>query len=456
MEHRTSVESGRSGLTIIGNGAASPSEETTAGNYFVSNYPPYAYWSPAFVDEAFAALDRAPAPETPLGVYLHIPFCRKRCHFCYFKVYTDKNASEVDQYLDAALEELALFSVRPVIGGRRPRFVYFGGGTPSYISSRQLTRLVEGMKRLLPWDEAEEVTFECEPGTLTEGKLRTIRDLGVTRLSLGVENFDDEILQANGRAHASREIGRAYDFARSIDFPQINIDLIAGMVGETDENWRECVRKTIAMDPDSITIYQMEVPYNTTIFKEMRQSGAAVAPVAAWNAKREWVQYAFSEFEKAGYTVGSAYTVVKDPARAKFLYRDLLWQGADLLGVGVASFSHVQGTHFQNESDFGPYCDRLRQGALPIARALTPTADQRLIRELILQMKLGRLSTQYFRDKFGVDIQQRFAVPVKKLESQGYLKAGPEQWRLSREGLLRVDRLLHEFFQPEHLGPRYA
>src|SRR5579871_3747451 len=98
-------------------------EETTAGSYFVSNYPPYSFWSPADVSAAHAVLDRAPVPDTPLGIYLHIPFCRKRCHFCYFKVYTDKNATEVESYLDAAIEELTLYSKRAFIGGRKPRFV---------------------------------------------------------------------------------------------------------------------------------------------------------------------------------------------------------------------------------------------------------------------------------------------------------------------------------------------
>ena len=141
--------------------------------------------------------------------------------------------------------------------------------------------------------------------------------LGVTRLSLGIENFDDEILKANGRAHTSKEIEPAYRFARSIGFPQINIDLIAGMLGETEENWRECVRKTIELEPDSVTIYQMEIPYNTTIFKEMKVMGQSVAPVANWETKRDWVDYAFAEMEKAGYTVRSAYTAVKDPARTQ-------------------------------------------------------------------------------------------------------------------------------------------
>ena len=431
-------------------------EETTAGNYFVSNYPPYSFWSPNYVAEANAALERAPAADTPLGIYLHIPFCSKRCHFCYFKVYTDKNASEVESYLDAAADELSLYARKPFIGGRKPKFIYFGGGTPSYISSRQLTGLVERMKALLPWDEAEEVTFECEPGTLTEGKLRAIRDLGVTRLSLGIENFDDEILKTNGRAHTSKEIEPAYRYSRSIGFPQINIDLIAGMVGETDENWRDCVRKTIALSPDSITIYQMEIPYNTTIFKEMKIQGQTVAPVADWQTKREWVRYAFAELERAGYTVGSAYTAVKDPSRTRFLYRDMLWAGADMIGLGVASFSHVHGTHFQNDHEFGPYCARIRQGEIPIYRALTLTQEQRMIRELILQMKLGHVQEPYFQRKFGVNIRERFAGTVGHLREQGYLAGDNGELRLNRDGLLQVDRLLYEFFLPEHRAARYA
>jgi oxygen-independent coproporphyrinogen-3 oxidase len=431
-------------------------EATGAGNYFVSNYPPYSFWTRDRVHEAHAALDRPPAPDTPLGIYLHIPFCRKRCHFCYFKVYTDKDAGEIEGYLDTAIQELALYAKKPFIGGRKPKFIYFGGGTPSYISSRQITYVVNGMKQLLSWDEAEEVTFECEPGTLTEPKLSAIRDLGVTRMSLGIENFDDHILQINGRAHGSREIDRTYEFARSIGFPQINVDLIAGMMGETTENWRDCIKKAIALAPDSITIYQMEIPYNTTIFKEMKIVGQTVAPVADWRTKREWVEYAFAEFEKAGYSIASAYAAVKDPSRTRFLYRDLLWKGADMIGLGVSSFSHVGGTHFQNEHEFESYTARLRQGELPIFRALTTTEEERVIRELILQMKLGQVRQRYFQDKFGIDVQQRFAQPLGKLQHQGFLTADQDSLRLNRDGLLQVDKLLHEFFLPQHQSARYA
>src|SRR5437016_1307 len=190
-------------------------KQTTVGNYFVSNYPPFSFWKPEFVPEVYTAMERPCStltlqPSTTLGLYVHIPFCRKRCHFCYFKVYTDKDSGAIRGYLEAVLQELHLYSGKPFIGRRKPAFIYFGGGTPSYLSVDQLKHLTEGMKALLPWDEAEEITFECEPGTLTDHKLKAIRGLGVTRLSLGVENFDDHILEINGRAHRSKDIWRAY------------------------------------------------------------------------------------------------------------------------------------------------------------------------------------------------------------------------------------------------------
>src|SRR5207248_8514358 len=184
-----------------------------------------------YLPQARQALDRPPKSGTPLGLYLHIPFCRKRCKFCYFRVYTDKNARDVESYVQALIKEVELYSQLPIVGGRSLHFVYFGGGTPSYLSAAQLRGLADRLQRIMPWDAAEEVTLECEPGTLQQHKLEALREVGVTRLSLGVENFDYNILEYNGRAHHDEEIYRAYGWARTMGFDQINIDLIAAMVG---------------------------------------------------------------------------------------------------------------------------------------------------------------------------------------------------------------------------------
>jgi len=227
--------------------------EPEVGSYFVATYPPFSVWTAGAVEhDALPALHTAGNPSTPLGLYLHIPFCRKRCHFCYFRVYTDKNAQDVAGYLDVLAREWEMYAQLPAVAGRPLNFVYFGGGTPSFLSTQQLQGLVDRLTAITPWTSAEEITFECEPGTLTQSKLAAIRKMGVTRLSLGVENFDDRILEINGRAHRSPEIGEAYRAARALGFPQINIDLIAGMLGETEENWRACVEKTVALEPDSV------------------------------------------------------------------------------------------------------------------------------------------------------------------------------------------------------------
>ena len=434
-------------------------EPTEVGSYFVATYPPFSVWSTDAVErDAKPALAAPPATDVPLGLYVHIPFCRKRCHFCYFRVYTDKNAQEVGHYLDVLAREWELYGELPSIAGRDLNFVYFGGGTPSFLSTQQLDGLVKRLTAVAPWNKAEEITFECEPGTLTEAKLATIRRLGVTRLSLGVESFDDHILEINGRAHRSPEIGQAYRYARALDFPQINIDLIAGMLGETDANWRASVQKTLDLEPDSITIYQMELPFNTTISRDLLKGTARFGdPVAAWATKRRWVEEAFASFEDAGYHVRSAYTVVKDPTRKRFVYTDRLWQGADMAGLGVASFGHVNGVHLQNLDTWESYSAAIERGEIPLNRAYRPTHEERMIRELVLQFKFGAVRPAYFSGKYGVNILRRFEAEFASLAAAGDLKAcGEEIVSLSRQGLLRVDALLPRFFLPQHAGIRYT
>lgn len=432
-------------------------DQTEVGSYFVATYPPFSVWGKDGVaNDALPAL-RAPAPGGPLGLYLHIPFCRKRCHFCYFRVYTDKNAQDVADYLDLIGREWDLYAHLPAIEDRPLNFVYFGGGTPSFLSSSQLERLVTRLTASTRWDDAEEVTFECEPGTLTAAKLAVIRTLGVTRLSLGIENFSDPILELNGRAHRSTEVFRAYEQARALEFPQINVDLIAGMLGESDDNWHDCVRKTIALAPDSVTIYQMELPYNTTISGDLlKGAGRFTQPVANWSTKRRWVGEAFTALEAAGYHARSAYTMVKNPA-TRFVYTDRVWSGGDLAALGVASFGRVGGVHMQNLDSWEAYAAAIGRGELPLSRAYRPTAEERLVRDFILQLKRGALAPATFSESHGVDVLDRFRDPLRTLAADGFLaEASRERVALTREGLLRVDVLLRRFFLPAHVDVRYT
>ena len=430
---------------------------TEVGSYFISNYPPFSLWTSENVPQALEAFDR-PAEETrqdTLGLYIHIPFCRKRCKFCYFRVYTNQNAKAIEEYVQSLIREIELISHRRGVAGRELEFVYFGGGTPSYLGSRQLRSLRERMSEHVTWENAREVTFECEPGTLSLDKLQTLKDIGITRISLGVENFNDAILEENGRAHLSPEVLRAYDWIQDVGFPQVNIDLIAGMVGETNENWQKCVDKAVELAPDNITIYQMELPFNTVYSKEMKEEGVQ-SPVADWPTKRRWVSEAMDQLLEAGYHISSGNEMIRNPETDHFVYRDNVWRGCDLIATGVSSFGHFQGVHYQNLDRIEDYMETVNSGELPINRALKPTEHQLLIREVVLQMKEGQINAADFRAKFDVDILQLFATALSNQEKAGYLTVEGDAIRLTRKGLLQVDSLLPEYFEEEHRAVRYT
>lgn len=431
------------------------SKKTEVGSVFVSNYPAYSFWREEYLPQIEMALNSPPEPDTPLGLYLHIPFCRKRCKFCYFKVYTGKNSDEIQTYLDALAREVEIYSEKPAIRNRPIKYVYFGGGTPSFISAKHLEKLVGRIKNAMPWNEVEEATFECEPGTLTQSKLTVIKEIGITRLSLGIENFSDEILKENGRAHLTKEIDRVKPWIDALDFDQLNIDLIAGMVGETWESWKKTVQRAIEFDADCVTIYQMELPYNTVYSREIIDGNRA-APVADWKTKREWNDYAIEALSDAGYEISSAYTMAKKDSQSKFVYRDALWHGSDMVAAGVASFGHLSGVHFQNVSNWAEYVGILESGELSLNRAFKTSKRDRLTRELILQTKLGIIAPAYFKEKFGVDILDEFSKGYEELRSNGMLDWDDSEIRLSRQGLLRVDQLLPNFYEEKYRNSRYT
>ena len=187
----------------------------------------------------------------------------------------------------------------------------------------------------------------------------------------------------------------------------------------------------------------------------MREHGAQ-SPVANWTTKRRWVSEAMDTLMSAGYHVSSGNELVKNPQTDHFVYRDNVWRGADLLAVGVSSFGHFQGVHYQNLDQIDDYLSTVEAGDLPINRALRPSEHQRLIRESVLQMQGGRVPAQPFRDKFGVDPLVEFAEPLANQQAKGYLQVEDDAVVLTRKGLLQVDTLLTEYFEPQHRAVRYT
>jgi oxygen-independent coproporphyrinogen-3 oxidase len=428
--------------------------ESLVGNYFVAVYPPFFAWAPTQLPALAEVLAR-PATGAPLGLYVHVPFCQRKCDYCYYLSYVGQSAETVDRYVAAVVQEANRLAQCAAVRGRPARFLYVGGGTPSTLTSRQVRRLAGGLREAFGGDDFEEVTFECAPRSVRADLLETLRDVGVTRLSLGVQSFDDTVLALNGRIHLRADVERAFAQVRNAGFEYVNLDLMSGMLGETAESWRDSVRRVIALGPESVTIYQMEMPFNTQLYRDYRQGRLAALPVS-WETKRARLSYAFEELARADYTVVSAYSAVRDPARHRFLYQQELWGGADMLGLGVAAFGYVGGVHYQNRQSLAEYLEAVERGEPPPVRAYSLSQREQLVREFILQLKWGEVRLSDFRDKFGLDLTEVFAEPLEALEEAGLVTVSDQSVRLTGDGLLRVDRLLPCFYDAKFQNVRYT
>jgi oxygen-independent coproporphyrinogen-3 oxidase len=212
------------------------------------------------------------------------------------------------------------------------------------------------------------------------------------------------------------------------------------------------------LQPDSVTIYQMELPFNTTISRDLlKGTGQFAQTVATWPTKRRWGTGGVcgpggGRLPRRQRLHGSQ----RPGTHAVSLHRSL-WQGADLAGLGVASFGHVNGVHMQNLDTWETYSAAIRRDELPLSRAYKPTDEERMIRELVLQLKRGWVRPAYFTEKYGVNILERFRPALESLAADGHLDvANAEIVRFTRDALLRVDTLLVRFFKPEHAGIRYT
>ncbi len=435
--------------------------EPMVGNYFVSTYPPFSCWKSDHVDEVQRVLDapRDINAEAPLGLYVHVPFCAERCDYCYYRSYAQPTHWQTDRYIAALLAELAIYGASPAVAGRPLDFAYFGGGTPSLLTARQIQRLLDGVHSIFSLSGAREVTFECAPQTATVDRLAVLRDAGVTRISVGVQQLDDKVLAKSGRIHRVDQVRRAYAQIKPFGFAVVNLDLMVGLVGETDDSFFTSLDRIIEMRPMSVTIYLLEIPPNTPLFQALRDHATGDRPLdnppASWDVKRGRLARAFERLEQHGYTVRSAYAAVRDAKLGRFIYQEAQYHGADLLGAGVSSFSYLGGAHYQNHASLEAYLESLSRGQLPHARACLLSEEERMVREFILQLKLGSAGAKYFRDRFGVCLEQRFETPLTEFAERGYLRVDRDAVTLTRDGLLRVDRLIPAFYLPQHRGKTY-
>jgi oxygen-independent coproporphyrinogen-3 oxidase len=362
---------------------------------------------------------------------------------------------KVDRYIDALIAELDLMSHRPAVVGRRLTAMYFGGGSPSYLSADQWSRLLAVVQNRFDISRVEEFAVECDPHTTTAEKLSVLAEAGVTRVSLGFQTLDDDILVLLARASERADCLAAFERVRAAGIDEINVDLMAGLPRQTDENWNATVDEVIGLTPDCVTIYQMDLTHNSRLHKSIQFGRPFQLP--DWPTKRRWVRTAFDRLERSGYEVKNAYMCVRQPHSYRLVYlEENCWRGHDLVSLGETAFGYLHATHYQNADSYAAYVEPPLRGRLPLGRVREVTPEERLRREVILRLKTGKLGADYFRQKFGIELSDYFRPVFEKLRDRSMLTFDRDGVELTRAGLVQVDWLLPKFYLPHHIGLRYT
>ncbi|MBH0193856.1 MAG: radical SAM family heme chaperone HemW [Nitrospira sp.] len=312
-------------------------------------------------------------PQRNIGLYVHIPFCRQRCHFCAFYLEVAR-AERIQSFCTALAQEIDL-SRREGLGGHRPlRSIYFGGGTPTALRAAQLASLLQLIQTTWPTESSVEITVEAHPSTVTPRDLSMLTDAGFNRISFGAESMNEQDFARIGRPGRVKDTEAAVEAAHTAGFSNINLDLMYGLPGQSLASWTETVQSLLALEPTHVSCYALTIEDGTTLARDIAKN---LAPRPDESLQIDMESAAETILHKAGF---DRYEI-SNYAKPGFSCRHnlLYWTGGDYLGLGPSAQSYVNGIRFGAVADLTTYVDMLNAGRRPIVErvGLSDTEQQR-------------------------------------------------------------------------------
>ncbi len=376
--------------------------------------------------------------QTP-GIYLHIPFCLKKCHYCSFCSYpVSPDSPQVHDYVQALMLEMERTARQ---WGGKVRTVYIGGGTPSILPEKLLGALLDKAGALF-FDVAEgECTLEVNPGTLSPGKLKTITGSLINRISLGVQSANDELLARIGRIHTWKDARMAYDACRDAGLDNISVDLIYGLPGQDRADWRRTLSQVVALEPDHVSAYSLQVEEGTELERRLQKRIWTLPDENEEDEMFSATQKGLSEGGLMQYEI-SSYCRGGRESRHNRIY----WHNEPYLGLGAAAFSYTDRVRSSNSYDPDIYIQRIRRGQSPAVwkETLSPEAEMEETMMMTLRMTQG-FSLQWFEERFSVDARIIFAKPLENLQKQGLIHQENGRIMPTDRGLRFNNRVGREF-----------
>ena len=369
-------------------------------------------------------------------VYVHIPFCARICPYCaFYKDLLDR--SQTWRFCEAILRELELYQGGAISGSPRqlesrrsllPSTIYFGGGTPTALTTAQLEFLLEGFRQRLNLSSLEEWTMEANPGSVSASKATLLRRLGVTRISLGVQSWDDGLLKLLGREHSARQAEQSFRLLRTAGFSNINIDLMFGLPGQTIEQWRLTLEKTIALQPDHVSAYCLTYEEDTEFF--LRHARGEFRQDA--DADSEFFEIAMAILEHAGYE----HYEISNYARPAFssVHNRAYWLGKDYLGIGPSAVSTVDMRRWQNVCDYRSYIDRVLSCQSAVASIEDLTSEMKRTERIALSLRT--------RDGVSASELRHSAQQTNEFIVLGLLRESDGNFVLTRKGKALADSVV--------------
>lgn len=369
-------------------------------------------------------------------VYLHIPFCVRKCAYCDFLSYP-AGEDEIAVYIRSLLKEIAASAGESK--GKHIRSVFFGGGTPSILSAETIEDILNMVFRCFSVKPDAEITLECNPGTTDRKKLLAIRSAGVNRLSVGAQSLNDELLRTIGRIHDKAAIIRTVEDARTAGFDNVSIDLISALPGQTRKDWTDTLQEAASLSPEHISAYSLILEEGTPLYERRSSFGfpdeeeerAMYYDTADILSKHGFLQYEISNYAKPGFSC---------------IHNIGYWTGFDYMGLGLGASSFMDGVRYKNTEDPKEYirfCEEPKEQRKEVEKlSLTDQMAEFVI--LGLRMTQG-ISTVEFESRFGIAIENAYPGVVKKYTGLGMLKTENERLMFTREGVSVSNTVMAEF-----------
>ncbi|HEU0179307.1 MAG TPA: radical SAM family heme chaperone HemW [Blastocatellia bacterium] len=377
---------------------------------------------------------------TLAGIYIHIPFCATRCHYCNFA--TGGYESELAQrYTAAVREEIERVDVSANPTVRRVDTIYFGGGTPTTLTVGQISSLIETCRRRFDVAPDSEITAEANPGSISQNYLEELRSAGVNRLSFGAQSFDDGELRMIGRAHSSEEAREAVRTARAAGFANVSIDLIAGLPEQKMEIWRRNLEEAFALDPDHLSVYLLELYKDAPLLHRINRG-----ELRAIDDELTVAMY-FALMDEAE-RLGFEHYEISNWARPGFESRHNLkyWIGAPYWAFGISAAGYDGRSRWSNTRNIHEYLAKIESGQAALVERIELDDNDRQSENLFLRLRLkDGVDLDEHSRRFGVNALERYRDEIERLREAGLIELGENRLKISRAGTVLANEVFAAF-----------